>query len=131
MRNLELARTVAEAVETGRKTFRMRNWGVLLKSGEYQACLAGHTLLASGYELADTNMFIHPLYGISGHPGAEAVRLLGMTDAETRRGVHWWKCNVFCENAKEEAALANFRQLIIEEELARLDQHAEYQLAAA
>lgn len=121
MRNLELARTVAGTAETSPETFRMRNWGVLLKPGGYRACLAGHTLLASGYELVDTNTFIHPLHGISDHPGAEAVKLLGMTDAETRRGVHWWKCSVFCENAREDAALANFRLLIEEEELARLE----------
>jgi len=119
MQSPELARDVYRRIQDKPDSFRMRSWAVLLGQGRYAACLAGHTLLASGYELAADDMFCSPGGSIISDPGEEAFLLLGLTRKEYRRGVHWWKCNIFCENAPEDAALDNFLQVIIEEEQSR------------
>jgi hypothetical protein len=58
--------------------------------------------------------------GLVTHPGWEASQLLGMTEKECKRGIHFWSCNPFCENMPEDAALDNFLRLVLEEEDRRL-----------
>jgi hypothetical protein len=121
MHNIGLAWNVVGRIREHPGSFRMRNWGVLLseEDGGYRACLGGHTLLESGYELLDDNVFCSPQGSLITHPGQEAFELLGLSRREYRRGAHWWKCNVFCENMTEDEAIANFLQLIYEEQQAR------------
>jgi hypothetical protein len=119
MQNLELAFNVVERIKREPEHFRMRFWGV--PKPEYTACLAGHTLLASGYQLVATNAFRHPESGsLVTYPGLAAAGLLGMTARECKRGIHFWSCNPFCENMPEDAALDNFLKLVLEEEERRL-----------
>jgi hypothetical protein len=127
MQNIGLAWNVVGRIREHPGSFRMRNWGVLLKGdgdgdgdvAGYQACLGGHTLLESGYELLDDNVFCSPQGSLITHPGQEAFELLGLSRKEYRRGAHWWKCNVFCETMTEDEALSNFLQLIYEDQQAR------------
>jgi hypothetical protein len=120
MQDISLAFNVVGRITERPGTFRMRSWGVLVNGGKgYQACLAGHTLLEYGYELLDDNVFCSPGGVLVTHPGQEAFELLGLSWREYKRGAHWWKCNVFCENMTEDEALSNFRQLIYEEQQAR------------
>jgi hypothetical protein len=116
MQNLELAFNVVGRIKASPDNFRMRFWGV----PGYTACLAGHTLLASGYEIVDKNIFLRPDNSLVLFPGWEAAGLLGLTPKECKRGIHFWPCNPFCENMPEDAALDNFLKLILEEEYSRL-----------
>jgi hypothetical protein len=119
MQNVKLARTVVSRIESSPGNFRMRNWGIP-HPVRYTACLAGHTLLESGYAITGRNIFSDPGGIPVANPGIEAVSLLGLTVDECRRGIHWWKCNPFCENMPEDVAFGNFLELIVEEEQRRL-----------
>lgn len=119
MQNIELAWDAIGRIKREPGSFRMRYWGAVRPTG-YTACLAGHTMLASGYRLVGTNAYLRPDGSPVAWPGLEAGNLLGFTPEECRRGTHWWKCNVFCENSQEDAAMDLFLKLIFEEEERRL-----------
>ncbi len=121
MQNLELAWDAAARIKSAPSSFRMRFWGVPYGASGYTACLAGHTLLAAGHVLVMVNTFIRPDLTVVEHPGREARDLLGLTDKEYGHGIHFWKCNVFCENIPEDRALGNFLELVLAEESRRLE----------
>lgn len=120
MQNVQLARRVVSRIDASPGSFRMRSWGVA-GPPRYTACLAGHTLLASGYRLIGANKFLAPRNIVAvENPGVTAARLLGLSKEECRSGIHWWRCNPFCENMPEEDAYDNFLRMVVEEEQRRL-----------
>lgn len=124
MQNVQLARRVVSRIEASPDRFRMRYWAVPYSAfpppSRYTACLAGHTLLESGYKIIARNEFCYPGGRPVANPGNEAAALLGLTKDECRRGIHWWRCHPFCENMPEDAALDNFLKMVFEEEERRL-----------
>lgn len=118
MRNVQLARTVVSRIDDSPASFRMRYWGIP-HPPRYTACLAGHTLLASGYRLVGSNQFLGPYDNVVENPGVMAASLLGLSKDECRSGIHWWRCNPFCENMPEEDAYDNFLRMVVEEEQRR------------
>lgn len=123
MENLGLAETVLGNIRRDPASFRMSSWGIVLparglfrrKPGGYVACLAGHTLLASGYALARDNTFVR------GHERVEhlgvavaAKGLLGLTmeEYEFRYPGHYHgTCTLFCAHALNGPAFAAFEAL--------------------
>jgi hypothetical protein len=113
----------------------MGTWGIPAVIGmfgfgrvtRFRACLAGHTLIADGYQLNRKGIFVR---------GREHVRVdevavtakesLGLSHREYynpdyhshREGSG--RCNLFCGRARQDEALERFLQLIEEEERRRL-----------
>lgn len=80
-RNGELIRAVAERIHSHPEQYDQTEWGMETECGTV-ACLAGHTLLASGmYTLEGLNFFNQN--GRMVMPRAEATELLGLTHNET------------------------------------------------
>lgn len=119
MDNPELGRLIIKQVEAFPETFGMPRWicGTA-------ACLGGHALLLSGYELRPCGAgetFVHGIDqqnrpvifrrpdGSDVHdPGREAQMLLGMSDEEAGSGTG----NIFSPFQHEDHALARFRALV-------------------
>jgi hypothetical protein len=112
MRNITLAQAVIHTAETDPEHFSMRNWGLPGPDGPV-ACLAGWTLLHSGWILTSPNTFLRPFSRRTEEDVcARAKVLLGLTEKEWRTGYHWWKCNLFCENTPDDHAVRIFRTLV-------------------
>lgn len=112
--NTELARLVLKQIENDPALFDMREWGIQTPCGTV-ACIAGHTLLASGYGFAPSSglgsrgFFVHPVSGEAVSPRYEARDLLGLSHDEAGRLFFIY------DNA---AAIARFRELIEQSETA-------------
>lgn len=118
MQNLALAETVLSNIRRNPASFRMESWGVVLparglfrrKPGGYIACLAGHTLLSSGYALTRDNTFVRGRELVEYQEVAVAAKeLLGLTmeEYEFRYPGHCHEsCTLFCGRAQNRTALA-------------------------
>lgn len=108
MKNVQLGRKVLDHVTTHPEQFNMGVWGERGPCGT-AACLAGWTMLLSGYKLDKLDRFIRPDYtmvGLGDHT-QEASDLLGITDEE-------WAAqdgHLFAEKPAEQA-IAQFRALV-------------------
>lgn len=91
MENVELGRLTVKRIDADPRLFDMRVWAARFPCGT-AACLAGHTLLAAGYEFAGANTltsgFVSPEGVVlpSVRTGDEASRLLVLTDEERYGG---------------------------------------------
>lgn len=124
MQNLALAETVLANIQRNPETFRMRQWGIVLPPrglirkipGGYVACLAGHTLLASGYMLTSDNTFKRGRERVwFDEVAVTAKEELGLTMAEYDFRYPWHQeevCTLFCGGASNEVALASFAALV-------------------
>lgn len=81
MENLELAKLVYKQVTEFPETFNMTIWGQRNKCGT-SACLAGHAMLFSGYELTGGGAFVRPDGTAVVSNSAEAIGLLGLSPGE-------------------------------------------------
>lgn len=96
MENYKLGRQVLNQIESDPDSFDMTTWAY--RSREHAcgtvACLAGHTMLQSGYPHEDsTGLFFRPDGSIvPGGYGEEAARLLGLNPGEVQAegGVELW-----------------------------------------
>lgn len=81
MDNTELAKLIIKQVETEPRSFDMSRWSNHCGT---VACLAGHTMLMSGYTVSGMHVpfFIRPDGSMVMNSGQEAQRLLGMTHEE-------------------------------------------------
>jgi hypothetical protein len=110
--NAELGRKVLDYVTAHREQLDMGDFGRYERCGTV-ACLAGWTLLLSGYTLTSDLTFMRP-DGSRVHagpgPGDEAARLLNLTAAEEdgEPGAPW----PLFYAGDEDAAIARFRELV-------------------
>jgi len=82
MDNPQLGRKILDIADFETERFDMLVWGMTTSCGT-AACLAGHTLLQSGYKLDGGENFLRPDgTPIPNNPGEEARQLLGMTRGE-------------------------------------------------
>src|SRR5712692_7014474 len=81
MDNPELGRKVLDYVTSHPGEFDMTVWGGFTPCGTV-ACLAGHTMLLAGYQLARLNSFHRPDGTKVRRKSAEAAKLLGLVPDE-------------------------------------------------
>jgi hypothetical protein len=82
MDNPKLGRAVLDVADFEPESFDMHTWGTQLECGTV-ACLAGHTLLLSGYHLNSSSEFQRPDFTYVQEVMREAEGLLGMTREES------------------------------------------------
>ncbi len=108
----ELAKLVLKQIENDPALFDMKEWGKQTDCGTV-ACIAGHTLLASGYQFRVVyhrrGYYFHPVSGGPAHCHSEARDLLGLS-CEEAENLFFMKDNA--------AAIARFRELIEQYETA-------------
>ncbi len=88
MDNAKLGREVLDVADYDKKHFDMQTWGRLAPCGTV-ACLAGTTLLRSGYILTGDHLsprFCRPDGSWVKHAGPEAAFLLGLSADELSAG---------------------------------------------
>jgi len=83
MEHPEYARTALANIDAQPRSLDMSVWGVLTECGTV-ACLAGHVLLAAGYELREAGghgyVFRRPDGKVVYHPEEEAEAVLGTNE---------------------------------------------------
>ena len=134
MENLVLGRKVLHQVTAHPETLDMGTWGMreysfLQRYRQQTACLAGHTLLQSGYVLRASNRYESPRGTIvrGRDIGLAAQDLLGLTQAEAGEDVYSPRSGIYLEriispalfHMSNEQALARFRKIVEEEEARR------------
>ena len=115
MKNAELGRQVLDHVDAHPEQFDMWQWGYESTVCGTVACLAGRTLLLSGYSLDDDGHFWSP-DGTPVSPSYEAAQLLGLTDSERWGGDG--EPSLFMD-MDSRSAIARFRVMVESAEAAK------------
>ncbi len=86
MMDAKLGREVLDVADFESEHFEMRTWGTVTRGCGVVACLAGTTLLCSGYTMNDDGIFWRPDGSFVENVPQEAQDLLGLSVADTLEG---------------------------------------------
>jgi hypothetical protein len=120
MQNVTLGRKVLNHIEAHREQFDVKKWGRPDPACGTVACIAGHTVLMSGYRLQGPGEWKRPDGTvICGSVAYDAARLLGLSDREW----HWSpgedRCGLFSGSQTDDEAIERFKAIVEAAEQAR------------